>query len=152
MTTEVSLQIFSHKFRLFSVLSQLIGSLPLIQPSVQGFIPNFGVPVRKAWTLSVLIGWVRTIGWCHLYLISRTIFHLQVCGARSVLVIPRWLSAAFWPTVFPMGGLMPSFRQVVEVSDPSFVFAPVRDGQNTIFCPFKSAVLALLLDGSSLVS
>ena len=35
--------------------------------SVQGFIPNFGVPVRKAWTLSVLIGQARTIGWCHLF-------------------------------------------------------------------------------------
>ena len=44
--------------------------------------------------------------------------------------------------------------RVVEFSDPSFVFAPVRDGNNTIFCPFrfKSGVLALLLDGSSLIS
>ena len=84
-----------------------------------------------------------------IYLISRTIFHLEVCSARGVLVIPKWLSAAFWPTVFPMGGLKPSIRQVVEFSDPSFVFAPARDGHNTIFCPFrfKSAVLVLLLDG-----
>ena len=89
-----------------------------------------------------------------IYLISRTIFHLEVCGARGVLVIPKWLSAAFWPTMFPMDGLRPSVLQVVEFSDPSFVFAPVRAGHNTRFCPFrfKSAVLALLLDSSSLVS
>ena len=42
---------------------------------------------------------------------------------RGVLVIPKWLSAAFWPTFFPMGGLRPSVLQVLEFSDPSFVFA-----------------------------
>ena len=102
------------------------------------------------------VDWAGENNWLvpPIYLISRTIFHLEVCGARGVLVIPKWLSAAFWPTVFPMGGLRPSVLQVVEFSDPSFVFAPARDGHNTIFCPFrfKSAVLALLLDGSSLVS
>ena len=63
-------------------------------------------------------------------------------------------SAPFWPTVFPMGGLRPSVLQVVKFSDPSFVFAPARDGHNTIFCPFrfKSAVLALLLVGSPPIS
>ena len=47
----------------------------------------------------------------------------------------------------------PPVLQVVEFSDPSSVFAPVRDGHNTTFCPFrfKSAVLALSLDGSALV-
>ena len=101
------------------------------------------------------VDWAGENNWLvpPIYLISRTIFHLEVCGVRGVLVIPKWLSAAFWPTVFPMGGLRPSVRQVVEFSDPSFVFAPFRDGHNTIFCPFRfrSAVLALLLDGSSLL-
>ena len=89
-----------------------------------------------------------------MYLISRTIFHLEVCGARGILVISKWLSAVFWPTVFLMGGLRPSALLVVEFFDPSFVFAPSRDCHNTIFCPFrfKSAVVALFLDGSSLVS
>ena len=102
------------------------------------------------------VDWVGENNWLvpPIYLISRTIFHSEVCGARGVLVIPKWLSAAFWPTVFPMGGLRPSVLQVVEFSDPSFVFAPARDGHNTIFCRFrfKSSVLALLLDGPSLDS
>ena len=136
----MSLQIFSHIFRLFSVLLRSIGSPPQIQPNVPGFIPNSGVPVRKAWTPLVLIGRARTIGWCHLFIsLVVQLFHLEVCGARGVLVIPKWLS---------------SVLQVVEFSDPSFVFAPARDCHNTIFCPFrfKSSVLALLLDGSSLAS
>ena len=60
----------------------------------------------------------------------------------------------FGQPFFPMGGFRPSVLQVFEFSDPSFVFAPVRDGHNTIFCPsrFKSAVLAFLLDGSAPVS
>ena len=62
LTIGASLQIFPLTFRLFSVLSQSIGSLPQIQPSV----PNFGAPAPKAWTLSALIGRARTIGWCRL--------------------------------------------------------------------------------------
>ena len=74
------------------------------------------------------VDWAGENNWLVLpiYLITRTIFHLEVCGARGVLVIPKRLSAAFWPTVFPMGGLRPSVLQVVEFSDPSFVFAPAR--------------------------
>ena len=85
------------------------------------------------------------------YLISRAIFHLEVCKARGVMIIPCWPSAVFWPIVFPMGGLRASVIQVLEFPDPSFVFAPAREGHNTIFCPlrFKSAVLALRLDGSA---
>ena len=77
---------FSLTFRLFSVLSQSKGALPQIQPSVPGFIPNFGVPAPKAWTLSVLIGWAKTIGFSPTYL--STVFHLEVCSARGVPVIP----------------------------------------------------------------
>ena len=86
-----------------------------------------------------------------MYLISRAIFHLEVCKARGVMIIPCWPSAVFWPIVFPMGGLRASVIQVLEFPDPSFVFAPAREGHNTIFCPlkFKSAVLALRLDGSA---
>ena len=147
----MSLQIFSLTVRLFSVLSQSIGSLPQIQPSVPGFIPNFGPGAVGVDAFSVS-DWAGENNWLvpPIYLISRTIFHLEVCGARGVLVVPKWPSAAFWPTVFPMGGLRPSVLQVVEFSDPSFA----RDGHNTIFCRFrfKSALIALLLDGSSLVS
>lgn len=85
------------------------------------------------------------------YLISRVIFHLEACSARGVLVVPKWPSAVFWPIIFPAGGRRASVIQVIEFADPSFVFAPAREGHNTIFCPFrfKSAVLAVYLDGSA---
>ena len=92
-------------FRLFLVLSQSIGSLPQC-PSAEG-VDAFSVD------------WAGENNWLvpPIYLISRTIFHLEVCGARGV--IQKWLSAAYWPIVFPMGGLRPSVLQVVEFSDPS---------------------------------
>ena len=70
------------------------------------------------------VDWAGENNWLvpPIYLISRTIFNLEVCGARAVLVIPKLLSAAFWPTVFLMGGLRPSVHQVVEFSDSSFLF------------------------------
>ena len=43
------------------------------------------------------VDWAGENNWLvpPIYLISRTIFHLEVCDARGVLVIPKWLSAAF---------------------------------------------------------
>ena len=83
--------------------------------------------------------------------LGRTIFHLEACGARGVLVVPYWPSAVFWPIVFPSSGHRASIVQCIEFSDPCFVFAPAREGHETIFCPsgFRSSVLALCLDGSS---
>ena len=64
----VSTDFFAYIWSLFGPFTvDSFASQCQIQPSVQGFIPNFGVPVRKAWTLSVLIGLARTICWCHLY-------------------------------------------------------------------------------------
>ena len=85
------------------------------------------------------------------YLISRVIFHLEACSARGVLVVPKWPSAVFWPITFPAAGRRASVIQVIEFAHPSFVFAPACDSHNTIFCPFrfKSAVLAVYLDGST---
>ena len=105
------------------------------------------------------VDWAGENNWMvpPVYFISHTVFHFEVCSARGVEfhgISYFMLSAAFWLTVFLMGGLRHSVLQVLEFSDPSFVFAPVRDGHNTIFCPsrLKSAILALLLDGSAPVS
>ena len=73
------------------------------------FIPNCCSGAKGVDAFSV--DWAGENNWLvpPIYLISRTIFHLEVCGAPGVLVIPKWLSAAFWPNVFPMAGLRPSF-------------------------------------------
>ena len=99
------------------------------------------------------VDWAGENNWLvpPVYLIGRTIFHLEACGARGVLVVPYWPSAVFWPIVFPSSGHRASIVQCIEFSDPCFVFAPAREGHETIFCPsrFRSSVLALCLDGSS---
>ena len=145
----MSLQIFSHTFRRFSVLSLDRFASPDSTKCAR-FYSKFWCPGAEG-VDAFSVDWAGENNGLvpPIYLISPTIFHLEVCGARGVLVIPKWLSAVFWPSVFPMGGLRPSVRQVVEFSDPSFVFAPAQDGHNTIFCPFrfKSSVLVLLLDG-----
>ena len=96
------------------------------------------------------VDWAGENNWLvpPVYLISRVIFHLEVCSARGVLVVPKWPSAVFWSIIFPVGGHRASVNQVIEFTDPSFVFAPAREAHNTIFCPFrfKSAVLAVYLD------
>ena len=48
------------------------------------------------------------------YLIGRTIFHLEACGARGVLVVPYWPLAVFWPIVFPLSGNRASIVQCIE--------------------------------------
>ena len=97
--------------------------------------------------------WVGENNWLvpPVYLISRVIFHLEACSAPGVLVVPKWPSAVFWTIIFPTGGRRASVIQVIEFADPSFIFAPDREGHNTIFCPFrfKSVVLAVYLDGST---
>ena len=99
------------------------------------------------------VDWAGENNWLvpPVYLILRVIFHLEVCSARGVLVVPKWPSAVFWPIIFPVGGHRASVIQVIEFTDPSFVFAPAPEGHYTIFCPFRfrSAVLAVYLDGSA---
>ena len=48
------------------------------------------------------VDWAGENNWLvpPVYLIGRTIFHLEACGARGVLVVPYWPSAVFWPIVF----------------------------------------------------
>ena len=62
------------------------------------------------------VGWAGENNWLvpPVYLISRTIFHLEVCGARGVLVVPNWPSAVFWPILFPLGGHRASIVQCIE--------------------------------------
>ena len=115
LTIEVFLQVFirTHISSLFGPFTVVMFASPDSAKCAR-FYSKFVVPVRKASLLSVLIGRARTIGWCHLFILllsRRAIFHLEVWGARGVLVIPKWLSATFRLTDFPMGGLRPSVLQ-----------------------------------------
>ena len=37
------------------------------------------------------------------YLIPRVIRHAQLAGAKGTLIVPQWVSAPFWPLLFPNG-------------------------------------------------
>ena len=82
------------------------------------------------------------------YLISRTILHLGVSRAGGVLLVPKWLSAVFWPILFSRFGSRFSVKQVLEFTDPSSTFAPSR--LHTIVSPFRfrSSVLVVRLNAS----
>ena len=42
--------------------------------------------------------------WCPpLFLVPRLLKHARVTRAKGTLVIPRWISAPFWPLIFPDG-------------------------------------------------
>ena len=56
------------------------------------------------------------------YLVIRTVHHLEYCKTRGILIVPRWKSASFWPVLFPSSGLRTSGKQVWEFSDPHNIF------------------------------
>ena len=84
------------------------------------------------------------------YLVIRTVYHLEYCKTRGVLIVPMSKSASFWPVLFPSSGLRTSVKQVWEFSDPDNIFGVPPQGVTTVFCDgcFKSSVLAICLDAS----
>ena len=82
------------------------------------------------------------------YLISRTILHLEVSGAGGNLLVPKSSSAVFWPILFPTYGSRFLVKLVLEFTDPTVIFASLR--LHTIFSPFRfrSSVLVVRLDAS----
>ena len=73
----------------------------------------------------------------------------QLDGAWG-LSYPEVAVSGFWPVVFPVKGIRLLFVRLLDFLTPFFlIFAPAREGHNTIFCPLRSAVLAIYLDASS---
>ena len=95
-------------------------------------------------------GWEQFVGATYLPYKSYSFSIGRYAALGAFSLSQSGLQQLFWPTVFLTGGLGPPILQVVEFSNPSFVFAPAQDCHNAIFClfRFKSAVIALFLDGS----
>lgn len=55
------------------------------------------------------------------YLISRTILHLEFSGATGVFLVPKWPSTFFLLILFPTHGFRPSVRQVLEFVSGRFL-------------------------------
>ena len=84
------------------------------------------------------------------FLVARTLAHLETSRARGKLIVPKWPSASFWPYLFPLGHPRDSVSRINEFSDPSDIFNDSHLGFPTIFsaCGFRALVLVIYLDAS----
>ncbi|CAC5383428.1 unnamed protein product [Mytilus coruscus] len=86
------------------------------------------------------------------HLINRTIRYLIFCRAKGVLVVPKWISASYWPSFVDMNGkYLPCIVDSVEYKYPTNFFTPGSD-KSSIFATqtFQSSVLVLRFDASSI--
>ncbi|CAC5399139.1 unnamed protein product [Mytilus coruscus] len=85
-----------------------------------------------------------------IHLINRTIRYLFFCSAKGVLVVPKWISASFWPSIVDMNGkYLPCIVDYVEYKYPTNFFIPGSD-KSSIFATqtFQSSILVLHFDAS----
>ena len=144
----------SNMLAVFLVLLTSIVSHPLFPLSASVFTLSSGVPVAKAWTLLVPVGAaLTTILVPPVFLVARTLAHLETSRARGTLIAPKWPSASFWPYLFPLGHPRDSVSRIIEFSDPSGIFDDSHLGFPTIFSAFgfRAPVLVIYLDASSRV-
>ena len=96
--------------------------------------------------------WSQDVNWIvpPISLIGRAVRHLLNCGAKGTLVVPKWKSAAFWPSLIDKNGKFLWFvKDSIEYKHPTIFFVPGSD-KNSIFAAqkFNSNVIALNLDAS----
>lgn len=56
------------------------------------------------------------------FLVTRTLAHLETSLARGTLIVPKWPSPSFWPYLFPLVYPRDSVSRIIELSDPSGIF------------------------------
>jgi len=81
------------------------------------------------------------------YLVPRVIRHVTQTGAIGTLIVPRWLSAPFWPMLFPDGSHpAPFIRKVVVIDKSECLLIPGRSGDNLFKGPPSTDLLAIRVD------
>ena len=72
--------------------------------------------------------------WCPpLSLIPRVIRHAQMCGAREILVVSHWPSAAYWPILCPFDGQFDTYViGIIELPLISDLFLPGHSGRSVV--------------------
>ena len=87
------------------------------------------------------------------FLVTRSLAHLETSLVRGTVIVPKWPSASFWPYLFPLGHPRDSVSQIIEFSDPSGIFDDSHLGFPTIFSAsgFRAPVLVIHLYASSCV-
>ena len=80
--------------------------------------------------------------------VIRTVKHLVVCKAKGTLIVPKWVSAAYWPMIFCKNMIYHEYvRDVIEFKNTNGIFIH-GSNKNSIFGtePFITPVIAVLLD------
>jgi hypothetical protein len=80
-------------------------------------------------------------------LIPKVISHCKLCTSQGVLIVPKWMSAAFWPFIMSQEGWRQGIRQIYEFKNPEIFFCRGAF-TNSVFTEgrFSSNVLVLKLD------
>ena len=97
--------------------------------------------------------WSRYNNWLvpPINLVSKCIKHMQLCGVKGTLVVPKWKSAMFWPML--VNKFTDTFERFIlefrEYEKPTIFFVK-GSHENSVFAqkPLNSNVLVLLLDCS----
>lgn len=85
-----------------------------------------------------------------IFSVVRAIKHLVVCKTKGTLIVPKWVSASFWPMIFSRGMIYHFYvKDVIEFKNTVGIYTK-GSNRNTIFGtePFITPVIAVLLDAS----
>ena len=80
-------------------------------------------------------------------LIARTIDHMKTCKAHGIMVIPKWMSSAYWPIIHDVEQYAWGIQLVSEYKNPKQFVTACQFGNN-IFTEgqFASNVVVLAVD------
>ena len=88
--------------------------------------------------------------WCPpVYLVPRVIHHAQETAAvgTCTLVVPKWPSAPYWPTLFPgEGKTLPGAVATMSIDKSEVVICPGRSGVNLFKGTPNTDLIAIRLD------
>ena len=88
--------------------------------------------------------------WCPpVGLVPRLIQHACKTKAVGTLIVPEWISAPFWPILFPEGASAVFVKRIFQLPQVDWVLSPGRSGKTLFNGPPNTKVLALWLDCSS---
>ena len=118
---------------------------------VKKFYSAFWVPGTSG-VDAFAFDWATDLFWAvpPVHLINRAISHFLQCRAKGTLVVPKWKSEAFWPSLVNLEGqFLPFVKNFIEYKNTKNFFIAGSD-KNSVFASysFQSNVLVLNIDAS----
>ena len=97
------------------------------------------------------VNWGDDINWwCPpVGLVPRLIQHASKTKAVGALIVPQWISAPFWPILFPEGSPAVFVQAVFQLPQVDWVLTPGRSGRTLFNGPPNTNMIALWLDFKS---